>query len=118
MNRLYWGFNFYYNRFSDALLNPYADCCGDYFVPAGDAFSVYPKADGTALDTIHFLVFKHSREDIRAMELLESLTSKKHVMSLVNEGIDYEMSFKKYPKGEDYILTLREKINAEIKKRI
>ena len=115
---LHWGFNFYYNRFSDALLNPYADCCGDYFVPAGDAFSVYPKADGTALDTIHFLVFKHSREDIRAMELLESLTSKKHVMSLVNEGIDYEMSFKKYPKGEDYILTLREKINAEIKKRI
>lgn len=115
---LHWGFNFYYNRFSDALLNPYADCCGDYFVPAGDAFSVYPKADGTALDTVHFLVFKHSREDIRALELLGSLTSKEYVKRLISESAGYEMTFKKYPKDQDYILTLRERVNGEIKERI
>ena len=115
---LHWGFNFYYNRFSDSLLNPYADPCGDYFVPAGDAFSVYPKADGTALDTIHFLVFKHSREDIRAFELLERLTSREFVLSLIDEGVGYNMTFKKYPTEAEYILALREKVNGEIKKRI
>lgn len=115
---LQWGFNFYYNRFSDSLINPYADACGDYFVPAGDAFSVYPKADGTALYSIHFLVFKHSREDIRAFELLESLTSKEYVMSLINENVDYDMSFKKYPASSDYILNLRERINSKIKELV
>lgn len=115
---LQWGFNFYYNRFSDSLKNPYADPCGDYFVPAGDAFSVYPKADGTAFYTIHFIVFKHSREDIRAFELLESLTSKEYVMSLINENVDYDMSFKKYPASSDYILSLREKINLRIKELV
>lgn len=115
---LQWGFNFYYNRFSDSLVNPFADTCGDYFVPAGDAFSVYPKADGTALDSIHFLVFKHSREDIRAFELLESLTSKEYVAGLINEGVGYEMSFKKYPESEDYILALREKVNLKIKELV
>ena len=114
---LQWGFNFYYNRFSDTLINPFADNCGDYFVPAGDAFSVYPKADGTALYTIHFLVFKHSREDLRAFDLLESLTSREHVMNIINENVDYDMTFKKYPRESDYILALRQKVNEEIKKR-
>lgn len=112
---LQWGFNFYYNRFSDSLKNPYADPCGDYFVPAGDAFSVYPKADGTALYTIHFLVFKHSREDIRAFELLESLTSKEYVTDLINENVGYDMTFEKYPTQNGYILDLREKVNLKIK---
>lgn len=115
---LQWGFNFYYNRFSDSLINPFADPCGDYFVPAGDAFSVYPKADGTPLYTVHFLVFKHSREDIRAFELLESLSSKEYVMSIINEGVDYDISFKEYPKNAGYILALRENVNKEIKKLI
>ncbi|MBR4910145.1 MAG: DUF4091 domain-containing protein [Clostridia bacterium] len=115
---LQWGFNFYYNRFSDTLINPFADNCGDYFVPAGDAFSVYPKADGTALDTIHFLVFKHSREDIRAFELLENLTSKEYVTDIINAGVGYDMTFKKYPTESDYILSLRERVNEEIKNHI
>ena len=112
---LQWGFNFYYNKFSDSLVNPYADPCGDYFVPAGDAFSVYPKADGTALYSIHFLVFKHSREDIRAFELLESLTSKEYVTDLINENVGYDMTFEKYPTQNGYILDLREKVNLKIK---
>ena len=115
---LQWGFNFYYNRFSDTLVNPFADNCGDYFVPAGDAFSVYPKADGTALYTIHFLVFKHSREDLRAFELLESLTSREYVLKLIENSAGYDMTFKKYPKGSDYILALRQNVNEEIKKHI
>ena len=115
---LQWGFNFYYNRFSDVLINPFADNCGDYFVPAGDAFSVYPKADGTALDTIHFLVFKHSREDLRALDLLGRLTSKEYVMSIINENIDYDITFKQYPKEDSYLINLRERINKEIREKV
>lgn len=115
---LQWGFNFYYNRFSDSLINPFTETCGDYFVPAGDAYSVYPKADGTALDSIHFLVFKHSREDIRAFELLESLTSKEFVMSMISENIDYDINFKKYPTDDSYLIELREKVNLKIKELI
>jgi hypothetical protein len=115
---LQWGFNFYYNRFSDTLVNPYQDACGDYFVPAGDAFSVYPKADGTALDTIHFLVFKHAIEDMRALKLCESLYSRDYVMDLIEGALDEKITFKSYPKDAEYLLNLREKVNAAIKAKL
>ncbi|MCI8590331.1 MAG: DUF4091 domain-containing protein [Clostridiales bacterium] len=115
---LHWGFNFYFNRFSDSLVNPYQDASGDYFVPAGDAFSVYPKADGTALDTIHFLVFKHAIEDLRAMELCESLYDKDYVMELIEGDLYEKITFTKYPKDAEYLLTLREKLNAAIKAKL
>lgn len=115
---LQWGFNFYYNRFSCDLINPYQDASGDFFVPAGDAFSVYPKADGTALDTIHFLVFKHGIEDMRALKLCESLYGREFVLNLMEGNLEEEITFKKYPKEADYILNLREKVNAAIKAKI
>ena len=115
---LQWGFNFYYNRFSCDLINPYQDASGDYFVPAGDAFSVYPAVDGTALDTIHYLVFKHGIEDIRALKLCESLYGRDYVVSLIDETAGQDITFKKYPEDAGYILELREKINTAIKAKI
>lgn len=115
---LHWGFNFYFNRFSDSLVNPYQDACGDYFVPAGDAFSVYPKQDGTALDTIHFLVFKHAIEDMRAFQLCEALYDKAFVMNLIEGELDEKITFRKYPKQAEYLLDLRERVNAAIKAKL
>ena len=115
---LQWGFNFYYNRFSCDLINPYQDASGDYFVPAGDAFSVYPAADGTTLDTIHYLVFKHGIEDMRALKLCESLYGRDYVVSLIDGLAGEDITFKKYPEDADYILELREKINTAIKAKI
>lgn len=115
---LQWGFNFYYNRFSCDLVNPYQDLSGDYFVPAGDAFSVYPKSDGTALDSIHFIVFKHAIEDMRALKLCESLYGRDYVAELIDGELDKEITFKEYPKDADYILGLREKVNAAIKAKL
>ncbi len=43
---LHWGYNFYYAQYSVAPINPYLttdSCCA---FPSGDAFSVYPGADG------------------------------------------------------------------------
>ena len=115
---LQWGFNFYYNQFSDAVINPYQDACGEYFVPAGDAFSVYPASDGTALNTIHFLVFKHALEDMRAFELCESLYGKDFVMELIEGDLEEKIEFDVYPKDAEYILNLREKVNNAIKAKL
>ena len=115
---LQWGFNFYYNRFSDTLINPYQDACGDYFVPAGDAFSVYPKADGTALETIHFLVFKHALEDMRALQLCEQLYGKEYVLELIEQDAQEPITFQNYPKDAQYLLDLREKVNQAIKAKL
>jgi len=50
--------------------------------------------------------------DLRAFRMLESLTDKEHVMSLIEaEG---EVTFFDYPRNADYILKLRQKVNAEI----
>lgn len=115
---LHWGFNFYYNQFSDSVINPYQDPCGEYFVPAGDAFSVYPAVDGTALNTIHFLVFKHAIEDIRAFKLCESLYGKEYVMELIEGDLEEKIKFDVYPKDADYLLNLREKINNAVKAKL
>ncbi len=115
---LQWGFNFYYNQFSDSVINPYQDSCGEYFVPAGDAFSVYPAVDGTALNTIHFLVFKHALEDMRALKLCESLYGKEYVMQLIEGDLEYKIEFDRYPKEAEYILNLRQKIKDAIKAKL
>lgn len=115
---LQWGFNFYYNRFSDSLINPYQDSCGEYFVPAGDAFSVYPASNGTAYDTIHFLVFKHALEDMRAFKLCEKLYGRDFVMDLIEGELDEKITFKSYPKDGNYILNLRQKVNDAINIKI
>lgn len=115
---LQWGFNFYYNQYSDAVVNPYQDSCGEYFVPAGDAFSVYPTSDGNALNTIHFLVFKHALEDMRAFKLCESLYGKEYVMELIEGDLEQKIEFDVYPKDAEYLLNLREKINNAIKAKL
>lgn len=115
---LHWGFNSYYNRYADSLVNPFQDPCGDYFVPAGDAFCVYPKADGTALDTLHFLVLKEAFTDVRALQLCEQLYDREFVMHLIEDGLDAPITFSSYPRSADYLLQLRERVNAAIRERL
>lgn len=113
---LQWGFNFYFYEGSTGLCNPYLITDGGFWVPAGDAFSVYPAHDGTPLETIHLLGFTAALYDLRAFKLAESLTSKEEVMKILEEN--GEIGFKEYPRGDSQILDVREKINALIKSRI
>ncbi len=114
---LQWGYNFYYSQHSVAPIDPYHCTDGGYFVPAGDAFSVYPAADGTALETLHLLGFTQALYDLRAMKLLESLTDKETVMAILEDGIS-PITFKEYPHCDEYILETRERINQRIKELI
>jgi len=114
---LQWGYNFYYSQHSVAPIDPYHCTDGGYFVPAGDAFSVYPAADGTALETLHLVGFTQALSDLRAMRLLESLAGRDAVMEILEDGIP-PITFKEYPHSDEYILSARERINQKIKELI
>ena len=111
---LQWGYNFYFTQYSVEPIDPYHCTDGGYFVPAGDAFSVYPAPDGTAYETLHLSAFTEALYDLRAMELLESLAGREAVMEILEDGID-PITFSEYPHSDEYILNTREKINLKIK---
>lgn len=111
---LQWGYNFYYSQWSVEPIDPYHCTDGGYFVPAGDAFSVYPAQDGTAYETLHLVGFTQALCDLGAMKLLESMTDKQTVMAILEDGIE-PITFKEYPHCDEYILSLRERINQKIK---
>ena len=114
---LQWGYNFYFTQYSVEPVNPYHCTDGGYFVPAGDAFSVYPAPDGTAYETLHLAAFTEALYDLRAMKLLESLAGRDAVMEIVEDGIP-PIKFDEYPHSDGYILNTRERINRKIKELV
>ena len=64
------------------------------------------------------MVFDECIADMRALKMLESLTSREHVLALIQEGFDREITFYDYPRNDDYLPTLREKVNAEIMEKL
>nr|MBQ4319609.1 DUF4091 domain-containing protein [Clostridia bacterium] len=114
---LQWGYNYYNNQYSVAMIDPYAVTDGEYFVPAGDAFAVLPARDGTAYETIHFLHVAQAMQDIRALQLAEELCGREAVLNAIDEGIA-PITFSEYPKSAKYMLGLREKINAMIAEKV
>lgn len=114
---LHWGYNFYYNQYSRKLLNPFLITDGDFFAPAGDAYSVYPGQDFKPLKSLRLIIFNEALQDILAFKTLEKLSSYEYVISIIEN--DYKnISFKDYPKGNEYLINLRQKINYAIKELI
>ena len=110
---LHWGYNFYNSHLSKRAINPFLVTDADMTFPSGDAFLVYPGEEG-ALESIRLKVLAEAFYDIRAFELLESLTSREEVLALIEENTDEPITFSVYPRTETYLLKLREKINAKI----
>lgn len=113
---LQWGFNFYNSQYSIRHIDPFATTDAGCAFPSGDAFMVYPGHDGTPWESIRLRVFYEAINDLRAMELLESLTSREFVMNLI-EDTSEEITFFTYPHDAAYLLKLRERINREIQAR-
>lgn len=110
---LHWGYNFYNSHLSKRAINPFLVTDADMTFPSGDAFLVYPGEKG-ALESIRLKVLAEAFYDIRAFELLESLTSREEVLALIEENTDEPITFSVYPRTETYLLKLREKVNAKI----
>ena len=115
---LQWGYNFYNNFYSVDQVNPYADSNGEYWVPAGDTYSVYPGADGDALESTRIVVFKDALQDISAMKLCAELYSKEEVVKAIEDILGEELTFDRCAYTSQEMLSIREKINAMIKAKI
>lgn len=110
---LHWGFNFYYTVLSRSLIDPYrsTDAGGNY--PAGDPFLVYPGKGGVPEDSIRHEVFYEALQDMRALQLLETLSSRGEVEKLLDAAGVKKMNA--YPKGEKAVLALRAAVNDRIR---
>lgn len=114
---LQWGYNFYYNQGSYDLVNPYVDSTGNYFVPSGDAYSVYPAVDGTALESMRIVEFREAIDDLRAMKLAETLAGREAVMTAV-EDITGEVVFSRCVCDTATMLAIRERVNGIIEENL
>ncbi len=114
---LQWGFNFYYSQFSIGPIDPWNILEADNGFPPGDSFIVYPGENGKAVDSLRLEVFFQGLQDLRALQLLESKIGRKKIEALLDKATPGgRMYMTDYPRGEEAVLALREKINALIKK--
>lgn len=108
---LHWGFNFWFTQYSKAVLNPYVDTTAAGAFPSGDAFVVYPLNEAGEVVCSHRLyVFNEGLQDMRALKLLESLVGRERVLELLEEVCLFDT----YPRENDYLINLREKVNQMI----
>ena len=115
---LHWGYNFYNTSLSRSPINPYLDTCAGYSFPAGDAFSVYPAQDGTALESIRILSFFEALQDARALRLAETLCGRERVIAEIEAIFGEEICFDRCAKEAATLVKIREKINAMIAENI
>ena len=115
---LHWGYNFYNSQYSIYNINPYITTDALGIFPSGDAFLVYPKNDGTPEESIRMMIQYEVMTDLRALQWLEELTSYDYVMRIIENELNNPITFKEYPKDANYLISLRQKINEEIIKRV
>lgn len=110
---LHWGFNFWYSQFSIKQLNPFVQTDALHAFPSGDAFLVYPGED-SPVESIRLKVMNEGLQDLRALQLLESMIGKERVLQLLQNDVSEPLSFRHYPHSTDWLLQKREQINREI----
>ncbi|MEK3883292.1 DUF4091 domain-containing protein [Paenibacillus sp. PL2-23] len=110
---LHWGFNFWNSQFSLRQLNPFevTDC--DLSYPSGDAFLVYPGESGP-IPSLRMKVVYEAKQDLRALQLLEGYMGRDKVIELLEEGLEEPITFKQYPRSEEWLLGKRAEINNRI----
>lgn len=110
---LHWGFNFWFTAGSTGVANPYIDTSSGGNFQSGDGFMVYPMGDdGEVVCSIRLYVFMEAMQDMRALELLESLTNRESVIALLEEIEEFDV----YPRDSQYLLALRERVNQFLKR--
>lgn len=113
---LQWGYNFYQTSYSTDVLNPFTDLSSGGMFPAGDAFSVYPARDGTALESLRLVVFNEALQDLAAMKLLEGFMPHDEIVREIENAFGKTVEFNVCATSAAQLLAVREKINELIKK--
>ena len=112
---LQWGYNFYNNQWSTDHINPYLECGANLIFTGGDCFSVYPAADGTALESARIIVFHEALQDIKAMKLCEKYYGHERVVKEIEDVLGDELTFERCALSSHEMLHVRERINQLIK---
>lgn len=108
---LHWGYNFWYTQYSRGQIDPYQVTDAGRAFPGGDAFSVYPGPEGP-IPSLRLKVFHQGLQDLRALELLESLDGPGAAAACIQ---DFEgMTFSRYPRSAQALLDTRERVNRAI----
>lgn len=115
---LHWGYNFYHTQNSYDFVDPYLDTSGEFFAPSGDCYLVYPTNTGRPNESLRLNAMREAFEDIRALELLESYYGRDFVVKLIDSEAGMDLDFANYPRSEEYILRLREKVAILTEKAI
>lgn len=113
---LHWGFNFYNSVLSYKKIDPYKIPDADDGFPAGDAFLVYPGRGGVPEPSIRSKVLSQAFYDERALSYLEKLTSKEHVLDILEGDLSEPITFHEYPKSDAYLIRTRNRVNDELNK--
>lgn len=112
---LHWGYNFWNTRYSKRPVDPFTETDAGGEFSSGDSFVVYPAADGTPLRSLRLSVFNDGLQDMRALQLLESLVGREKTMKILEEGTSSPITFASYPHSDEWQLERREAINEAIR---
>ncbi|MDE6211088.1 MAG: DUF4091 domain-containing protein [Clostridia bacterium] len=115
---LHWGFNFWYKRLSVGEVDPYQETDAGGFFPSGDSFVVYPGKDEKPLISLRLRVFYDGLQDMRALQLAESLIGREKTLELLEQGADKPITFADYPHSDEWQLQMRERINDAIRQEL
>lgn len=113
---LHWGYNFYYSQYSIYPIDPYRNTDSGGWCPPGDNYLVYPGSEGP-ISSIHFEVFADALQDLRALQTLEAKIGRSEVLLIIDEGLEKPLSMYDYPKDDEWILNIRQRVNSLIIER-
>ncbi len=67
---LHWGFNYWHKLEQEVLIDPFTDSSAALWpsIPYGDAFVIYPGADGKPMDSIRWEIFAESLQDYAILQ--------------------------------------------------
>lgn len=111
---LHWGYNFYNAKHSIYHINPYFCTDAGGVFPSGDAFLVYPGDDGKPEESLRLMAMCHAMQDVRALQMLAKAKGNAYAISLLEENLSSPITFKNYPKSDEYLINIRNRINREL----
>ena len=115
---LHWGINYYGGGDCGGMTLPYVDQSAQNWVSAGDSFTLYPAMVGAPYESIRAVIMQEVLQDIRAMQLCESLYSKEAVISAIEEIFGKEIHFDTCVQEVSVMERIRERINEMIRARL
>lgn len=88
---LQWGHNFYNSQLSKRRVDPWKETDAGLAFPSGDAFSVYPGADGEPVESLRAAVFYQGLCDMSAFDFAAEKLGRDEVLGIIEH--DGDVSF-------------------------